>query len=291
MLLGTKNGTETGGHNTGETTEMSGKRLSAEEIARYRDEGLIIPNYRVPESLLGQMRGEVDRLIANHPDVAPEQLSGPHNPWGQSAELLGTEAFLSFCGFPDFLDMVEDLIGPDIILWGSQLFAKPGGTGKAVPWHQDGQYWPITPLRTVTLRIAIDGSSAENGCLRYIPGSHRDRALADHAVQLRDDYAIKQEIVELDDSSARDVVLAPGQISLHDVYLIHGSNPNASGKRRADYAIRYMPADALYDRRPDHPATRYAAKVSPTMNYAKRPLWLLRGQDRAGNDFQIGKGA
>ena len=269
---------------------MTGKRLSTTEIERYRTEGLVIPDYRVPDDLLGRMRRAVDDLIANHPNVAPEQLSGPHNPWGQSAELLGTEEFLEFCQFPDFLDMVEDLIGPDIVLWGSMLFAKPGGTGKAVPWHQDGQYWPITPLRTVTLRIAIDGSTPENGCMRYIPYSHRGRDLCEHAVQLRDDYAIKQEIVDLDDSDARDVVLEPGQISLHDVYLIHGSNPNTSGLRRADYAIRYMPADALYDRRADHPATQYAEKVSPTMNYAKRPLWLVRGQDRAGNDFQIGKG-
>ena len=270
---------------------MAGKRLSDAEIARYREEGLVIPDYRIPGDLLARMRRAVDELIENHPHVAPEQLSGPHTPWGQSAELLGTEEFLEFCQLPELLDMVEDVIGSDIILWGSMLFAKPGGTGKAVPWHQDGQYWPITPLKTVTVRIAIDGSTPENGCLRYVPGSHRGKDLREHAVQLRDDYAIKQEIVELNDSDARDVVLEPGQVSLHDVYLIHGSNPNTSGKRRADYAIRYMPADALYDRRPDHPATVYAAEVSPTMNYANRPLWLVRGQDRAGNDFAVGKGA
>jgi len=269
---------------------MAGKRLSSAEIEQYREEGLVIPDYRLPESLLGRMRQAVDDLIERHPHVPPEQLSGPHNPWGQSAQILGTEEFLEFCRFPELLDMVEDVIGPDIVLWGSMLFAKPGGAGKAVPWHQDGQYWPITPLKTVTLRIAIDGSTPENGCMRYVPGSHKERALQEHAVQLRDDYAIKQEIVAVDESRAADCVLEPGQISLHDVYVIHGSNPNTSGKRRADYAIRYMPGDALYDRRPDHPATVYAAKVSPTMNYAKRPLWLVRGRDRAGNDFRVGKG-
>lgn len=269
---------------------MPGNRLSDAEIARYRDEGLVIPDYRIPDDLLARLRRAVDELIERHPHVAPEQLSGPHNPWGQSAEILGTEEFLSICRHEELLDLVEDLIGPDIVLWGSMLFAKPGGVGKAVPWHQDGQYWPITPLRTVTLRIAIDGSTPENGCMRYIPFSHRERELRDHAVQLRDDYAIKQEIMDIDEAEARDVVLEPGQVSLHDVYVIHGSNPNRSGKRRADYAIRYMPATALYDRRPDHPATVYANKISPTMNYARRPLWLVRGRDRAGNDFEIGKG-
>jgi len=266
------------------------KRLSPAEMERYREGGLVIPDYRIPDSLLARMRAAVDDLIERHPHIAPEQLSGPHNPWGQSAQILGTEEFLEFCRHDEFLDMVEDLIGPDIILWGSMLFAKPGGTGKAVPWHQDGQYWPITPLRTVTLRIAIDGSRPENGCMRYIPGSHKDEAVQEHVVRLRDDYAIKQEIPDIDLSLAKDVVLEPGQISLHDVYLIHGSNPNKSGARRADYAVRYMPATALYDRRPDHPATLYSQKVSPTMNYPMRPLWLVRGQDRAGNDFETGKG-
>lgn len=269
---------------------MAGRRLSTAEIEQYQEEGLVIPGYRVPEFLLAKMRRAVDDFIERHPQVAPEQLSGPHNPWGQSAQILGSEEFLDFCQFPEFLDMVEDLIGPDIILWGSMLFAKPGNAGKAVPWHQDGQYWPITPLKTVTLRIAIDGSMPENGCMRYVPGSHKERALLQHEVQLRDDYAIKQEIVEVDESKVADCILEPGQISLHDVYLIHGSNPNTSGKRRADYAIRYMPADAFYDRSPEHPATVYAARVSPTMNYACRPLWLVRGEDRAGNDFEIGKG-
>ncbi len=270
---------------------MALKRLTAREVEQYREEGLVVPDYRIPDDMLARMCAAVDELIEKHPHVRPEQLSGPHNPWGQSAEVLGSEDFLEFCQFDELLDMVEDLIGRDIILWGSMLFAKPEGTGMAVPWHQDGQYWPIRPLQTVTLRIAIDGSMPENGCMRYIPGSHKAREILPHEVQLRDDYAIKQEIVDLDDSTARDVVLEPGQISLHDVYTIHGSNPNRSGKRRADYAVRYMPASSLYDRSPDNPATVYANKVSPTMNYPKRPIWLVRGEDRAGNDFQTGKGS
>lgn len=272
---------------------MSGRRktqLSPEEIARFHEDGLVVPDYRVPDDILDDMRQAVDRLIADHPDVRPEQLSGPHNPWGQSAGLVGNERFLDFCRFDEILDMVEQLIGPDIILWGSMLFAKPEGTGLAVPWHQDGQYWPISPLSTVTVRLAIDGSYPENGCMRIVPGSHKRREILEHSVQKRDDYAIKQEIVGLDDSNAKDVVLDPGQISIHDVYTVHGSNPNTSGRRRADYAIRYMPATSLYDRRPDHPATVYANEISPTMNYPMRPIWLVRGQDRAGNDFETGHG-
>jgi ectoine hydroxylase-related dioxygenase (phytanoyl-CoA dioxygenase family) len=186
--------------------------------------------------------------------------------------------------------MVEQVIGPDIILWGSMLFAKPAGDGKAVPWHQDGRYWPIEPLETVTVRVAIDGSDLENGCMQYIPGSHKSRSLELHEIDIRDDMALGQRMAEVDDSKAADCILAPGQISLHDVYTVHGSAHNRSTKRRADYAIRYMPATSLYDRSDDHPATVYARENSPNMNYTKRPIWLVRGRDRAGNDFSVGKG-
>ncbi|MEX0731158.1 MAG: phytanoyl-CoA dioxygenase family protein [Aquisalimonadaceae bacterium] len=269
-------------------TDSRQTRLTDEEIRTYQQEGLVIPDYRLPEDLLQRMRAEVDDLIERHPDVRPELLSGPHNPWGQSAQVLGTEAWLEFCRFPEILDMVEQLIGPDIILWGSQLFCKPAGHGMAVPWHQDAQYWPIHPPATVTVRIAIEDSLPENACMRYIPGSHHDHQVYGHEMLDRADVAVKQQIPDVDEEQARDDALLAGQISLHDLFLVHGSGENRSSKRRADYAIRYMPASSLYVRDPAHPANVYAASKSPLMRYTQRPLWLVRGADRAGNDFDIG---
>lgn len=271
-------------------TQARKTRLTETEIARFHDDGLVIPDYRIPEDLLGRMRAEVDDLIARHPDVRPELLSGAHNPWGQSAKIVGSWAWLEFCRFPEIVDMVEQLIGPDIILWGSQLFCKPAGHGMAVPWHQDGQYWPIDPLATVTVRIAIEDSLPENGCMRYLPGSHRSRDVVEHELVEATNVAVKQRIAGLDERVAKDDVLHAGQISIHDVYLIHGSSENRSNKRRSDYAIRYMPATSRYVRDPSHPANAYAAEKSQLMNYTQRPLWLLRGVDRAGNDFSAGHG-
>ncbi len=266
-------------------------RLSDAEISTYREQGLVIPDYRIPQDMLEQMRSAVDKLLADHPDVKPEQLSGPHNPWGQSSKVLGNQDWLNFCCHPELLDMVEQVIGPDIVLWGSQLFCKPAGVGMAVPWHQDGQYWPIDPLATVTVRIAIDDSLPENGCMRYIPGSHLARRVVQHELLDRTDVALRQQVVDIDESLARDDILYAGQISLHDVYLLHGSDVNRSNRRRADYAIRYMPASSRYVRDPAWPANAYAAQHSTTMSYVSRPLWLLRGSDKAGNDFQRGHGA
>lgn len=265
-------------------------RLSDAEVARFHAEGLVIPDYRIPEDMLARMRAEVEDLIARHPGVRPELLSGAHNPWGQSAKIVGSWAWLEFCRFPEIVDMVEQLIGPDVILWGSQLFCKPAGHGLAVPWHQDGQYWPIDPLATVTVRIAIDDSLPENGCMRYIPGSHRSRDVVAHEFVETPNVAIRQQVAELDESLARDDALGAGQISIHDVYLVHGSGENRSNRRRSDYAIRYMPATARYVRDPSFPANAYAAEKSQLMNYTTRPLWLLRGVNRAGNDLEIGHG-
>ena len=263
-------------------------RLSAEEVARFHDEGLVIPDYRLPADVLARMQGEVDQLIARNPDVRPEALSGAHNPWGQSAKLIGSQSFLDLCCHPEILDMVEQLIGPDIVLWGSQMFCKPAGHGLAVPWHQDGQYWPLDPLATVTVRIAIEDSIPENGCMRYIPGSHKARKLEHHEITTASNMALKQQIPDIDESRAVDDVLYAGMISIHDVYLLHGSAENRSSKRRSDYAIRYMPATTRYVRDPEFPANKLA---SEHMNYINRPLWLVRGQDRAGNDYQVGHGA
>jgi hypothetical protein len=265
-------------------------RLSDAEIARFHEEGLVIPDYRIPDRLLERMQTEVDDLVARHPEVRPEMLSGAHNPWGQSAKIVGSWAWLEFCRFGEIVDMVEQLIGPDIILWGSQLFCKPAGHGMAVPWHQDGQYWPIDPLATVTVRIAIEDSLPENGCMRYIPGSHRSRDVVAHEIVEDANMAIKQQVAAIDERLAKDDVLHAGQISIHDVYLVHGSSENRSAKRRSDYAIRYMPASSRYVRDASHPANAYAAQKSQMMNYTQRPLWLLRGADRAGNDFTIGHG-
>jgi hypothetical protein len=265
-------------------------RLTEAEIARYHDEGLVIPDYRIPAALLASLRTEVDRLIERNPEVRPEQLSGAHNPWGQSARMIGSPAFLDFCMFPEILDMVEQLIGPDIVLWGSQLFCKPAGHGMAVPWHQDGQYWPLDPLATVTVRLAIEDSVPENGCMRYIPGSHKTKKLERHEMVAASNVALKQQLSQFDESLARDDILCAGQISIHDVYLVQGSSENRSSMRRSDYAIRYMPATTRYVRDPAFPANAYAARESPLMNYTGRPLWLARGVDRAGNDFSIGHG-
>jgi Phytanoyl-CoA dioxygenase (PhyH) len=255
-------------------------RLSSQQVETYRRDGLVIPDYVLPRDLHAQLLEALERLICDNPNTPPEMLVSAHITDGPDL-VKGQDAFLEFCHHKPLLDMVEQVLGPDIILWGCHMFCKPPGKGREVPWHQDGRYWPIRPLATCTVWVALDDSTPDNGCMRFIPGSHRRGHTFQHRQDDRPDLALDfvLEDGDVDMATARDVVLPAGRMSLHDIYLVHGSNPNRSAKRRAGLAVRYMPATSLFDR-------AYGNRTTPqglTTGFATRPIWLARGQDRAGN--------
>jgi ectoine hydroxylase-related dioxygenase (phytanoyl-CoA dioxygenase family) len=261
--------------------------LTAAELAKYRDDGYVVPELRLAPARIDALREVLDRLIRDNPHIRPERLVSAHIEGQNSEGVRGSRAFLDLAHDDAILDLISDVIGPDIILWGCQIFCKPGGDGMEVPWHQDGQYWPIRPLATCTVWLALDPSTRANGCLRVIPGSHRGRILHPHLTEDRKDLVLTQRAADgtFDESTAADIELEPGQMSLHDVYMIHGSAPNRSPQRRAGVAIRYMPATSHFDRG----LMETNAKSGYTVDFARRPLWLLRGQDRTGrNDFVTG---
>ena len=259
--------------------------LTAVELEQYRTAGYVIPRYSLPADRVEALSATLDELIARNPNVRPEKLVSAHIEGHNDEGVVGSSLFLELARDPHILDMVEQVLGPDIVLWGCQIFCKPGGDGMAVPMHQDGQYWPIRPLANCTVWVAIDESKAENGCLRIVPGSHREQRIFEHDHDTRDGLVLRDKVrPEHIESEPVDVELEPGQMSLHDIYLIHGSNANRSSKRRAGVAIRYMPATSLFDRS----LIARSDNAGFTVDFSTRPLWLLRGRDRAGNDFEIG---
>ncbi|MBC8290942.1 MAG: phytanoyl-CoA dioxygenase family protein [Planctomycetes bacterium] len=261
--------------------------LTATEMASYQEHGYVVPEFRLPPDRVLKLREAMDRVIAANPATRPEQLVSIHIDGRNAEGVAGDSEFLAVARDEAILDMVEQCIGPDVILWGCQAFCKPSGDGMEVPWHQDGHYWPIRPLATCTVWIAIDDSVVENGCLRVIPGSHRERLLWTHEKQDRSDIVLNQSVADarFNESTAVDVELQAGQMSLHDVYLAHGSNPNLSTRRRAGLAIRYMPGTSLFDRDPEVTGT----SAGYTVDFSTRPIWLLRGEDQTGrNDFEAG---
>jgi ectoine hydroxylase-related dioxygenase (phytanoyl-CoA dioxygenase family) len=255
--------------------------LTEAEVAAYRERGIVVPGWRLPAERLARLRAALERVIAANPGLRPETLISAHIAEGGREGVRGDSEFLRLACDPDILGMVAQLIGPDLVLWGCQIFCKPGGDGREVPWHQDGHYWPIRPLATCTAWVAIDDSRVENGCLRVIPGSHR-AGLHEHLQDDRPLLALDRTIVPqaMAGSPPFDVELPAGALSLHDVHLIHGSAPNRSPRRRAGVALRYMPAAARFDRTLFQPRTTAGGLA---VDFATRPLWLVAGRDVAGN--------
>ncbi len=260
--------------------------LTPAEIERYLTRGQVTPQWRLPTAVLSRMQDALERLLRARQDIRPDFIALPHLPWNGDEGMEIAREFFDFVTDPDLLDLVSAVIGPDLILWASSVFCKPPGVGLEVPWHQDGQYWPIRPRATVTVWIALDDVTPENGCMRVIPGSHR---LGDftHEVSARDDLVLSNVLNDprIDLASAYDVIMTAGELSLHDVDIVHGSQPNRSPRRRAGFAIRYMPSTAHYDRS----LQLGNASATVPVEFAQRPIWLVRGVDRCGrNDFDIG---
>jgi len=246
--------------------------LTAQDIAHYHEHGFVVPNWRLPDAQLNAMRTAAEAMLAANPQY------GDLHP----ALLEEGEPWITFGGTDDIVAMVAQLIGDDIILWSSGYFGKPSGGGKATPWHQDGGYWPIRPLATCTAWVALDPSTKENGCLRVIPGSHKAGKLIAHERNDADNLTLNQELPagSFDAVAAHDIELEPGQISLHDVYMIHGSEPNNSGQRRRGITLRYMPTTSHFDR---DLAARQHAELG-VVDHTYRTLFQVSGGDACGRN-------
>ena len=145
---------------------------------------------------------------------------------------------------PRILALVRDILGDNLVSWGSHLFAKMPGDGKEVPFHQDAIYWPLTPTRSVTLWLAIDDVDAGDAAMQFVPGSHLDGAIPHEDVGLDGTRVLGRRALGMEQRPERFVdELRSGQASLHSDLLLHGSEANASDRRRAGFTIRYTSAE------------------------------------------------
>ena len=165
---------------------------------------------------------------------------------------------------PRVLDAVESLIGPDVLAWSTAWFSKMPGDKAFVSWHQDGTYWNLSEPRVVTAWVALTPASRANGCMRVVPGTHTKPMMPQRETYARDNVLSRgQEIaVEVNEADAVDLALRPGEMSLHHIWIVHGSEPNTSTTPRIGMAIRYV-----------SPAVRQDSPFKPL-------AMLVRGQDR-----------
>lgn len=263
------------------------EHLSRQDIEQFHEKGWIVPSFRLPEELLDEMREEYRLLLERNPLIDSDIMLAPHQESGGSQGVRGSGKWLEFATHPDLIQIATQLIGDDIILWGTTIFGKPAMSGKETPWHQDGEYYPIRPLETLTMWIPLDDVTPDNGPMRFIPGSHKAHTLYSHSWIEGDNKTINLvcDAEHFDESTAEDLLLDAGQVSFHDVYMIHGSKANLTTRRRAAFIVRLMPASSHYDHRLGaEMGAKHAAH-----GYGVRPLFLVHGADTCGkNNFSIG---
>ncbi len=210
------------------------KVLSEAAVRQYQEQGYFAP-IRVlsTEGALG-LRDKLETFEAGAGPLAGKIRQNSHLLFTWLADLIRS---------PTILDAVEDVLGPDLLCWGSSFFIKNPRDPGFVSWHQDSTYWGLDPADVMTAWIALSDSTTENGAMRVVPGTHLMDQIP-HKDTFRKENLLSrgQEImVDVDPGQAVTLELMAGEMSLHHVRLIHGSDPNPSDKRRIGYAIRYIP--------------------------------------------------
>ena len=239
----------------------------------YDQKGFVVVRNAIDADLADETLQHVHWLGKKHPDVRPEQLH--HN-------LLVNDPFMHrLVGDDRLLDIAESFIGPNIALFAAHYIAKRPGDGQAVEWHQDASYWPLEPMEVTTLWVAGTASTRENGCMRVLPGTHNQRVMKqrDLVDQDRDKFVLGTGIHpdQIDDSDAVDLELQPGDVSIHNPAIVHGSNANTSDRWRVGLTLRYIPTSTLVKKPAgEHQNLLLRGEAVPGVKnaYAERPTFV-----------------
>lgn len=238
--------------------------LTAEEVGSYRENGYVLHHRPLfSHDSFAQLNRIFEQQLAEKGEKLSDELDTPH---------FREPRLLQFLLSDQVLDLVEPITGPDIVLWSSHFICKDPFTGRATPWHEDSAFWEGRVSNydnIVTVWLALDRSTRDNGCMRVVPRSHHN-GFSDYAEVDRQRNTFDRQIAEVDESETVYFELEPGECSLHDARIIHGAAANTSPLRRCGYTMRYFPASTM---------------VYPDRNIGHK-LWLARGQDRAGNVYE-----
>lgn len=204
--------------------------------ARYQRDGFVFPYDAVSAETAREIRADLEAAeaeLANRPSELAILRSYPDR-------LL--PSFDALTREPRLLDAASQILGPDLMVWSSGMFVKEANTPHYVSWHQDLTYWGLDEVEELTAWVALSPATVQSGCMRFVPGSHKQR-IVPHVDSFAGNNLLSrgQEIaVDVEESEAVEVVLKPGQASLHHGHLFHSSGPNETDDRRIGVAIRYI---------------------------------------------------
>lgn len=217
------------------------RTLTGEQIAAFNRDGYLKGIRIFDQAEIADIRRYFDALLARTIAAGGDSysISTAHLRYGRVYDLLTD---------PRIVARIRDLLGENLIAWGSHFFCKMPGDGKRVSWHQDASYWPLSPSKAVTAWLAIDDATVENACMRFIPGSHRLGHLT-YTLSENDEANVLNQTVTGAETLGEpvNVGLQAGEISIHSDLLLHGSEANQSNRRRCGLTLRYCPADVRAD--------------------------------------------
>ncbi len=213
------------------------RKLTLQQVEAYNRDGYIAPLDIYSPAEIAEIRDYFDRLLARVLAAGGDSysISSAHLKYGRVYDILTDRRIVEY---------VRDLLGENVVAWGSHFFCKLPHDGKNVAWHQDASYWPLTPTKAVTVWLAIDDADCENACMRFIRGSHHFGHLTYRPSDSSEHNVLNQTIENPEQyGEPVDDVLRAGQASIHSDLLLHGSEANHSDRRRCGLTLRYAAAD------------------------------------------------
>ncbi|HEX2034336.1 MAG TPA: phytanoyl-CoA dioxygenase family protein [Chloroflexota bacterium] len=233
--------------------------LTPAQIEQFNEQGFLIVENVLTEDELAAMRARAEQIARGElaPDSGIRRQVEPGIERGEATAesyelslrkmvglaLARDPAFEAHAKRPRIVEMVQALLGPDLALYQDQLFMKAPYVGSRQPYHQDqpAGFYIDPPELLVTCWTALDASTEENGCLRYLPGSHKLGPLSREERAAWEARALAGELTD-----EVPLVLPPGGCGLHHGWLLHASDVNRSAKRRRGYAMHYVSARCRY---------------------------------------------
>ncbi len=219
------------------TENDSPSTLSARQIEQYNRDGYV-------SGLVAFEEAEANEVQAYFDDLLERTLAAGKDAYSISTAHMKHGRVYDILQHPRIVAAVVDLLGPNVVGWGSHFFCKLPHDGKQVSWHQDATYWPLTPTKTVTVWLAIDDTDAENANMRFVPTSHVHGVLPYRESDAAEGNVLNQTVDAVERfGEPIDNALRAGEFSMHADLLLHGSEANDSDRRRCGLTLRYCAAE------------------------------------------------
>jgi non-heme Fe2+,alpha-ketoglutarate-dependent halogenase len=242
--------------------------LSEQQRHFYQENGYLYPLQVFSETETAEFRRQFDDYTAQNKDRLSKLIPRERRTV-YALTHLSLPWVYQIVSHPRVLDAVEGAIGPNLLVWGSDWFVKFPGDAAFISWHQDGAYWGLQPPKVTTAWIALSPSTLESGCMQVMPGTQKTQLPQRETYALDNALSRGQEIaLDVDESKAVALSLAPGEMSLHHIGIAHGSKANKSNYARVGIAVRYIAPEVVQQ------------------GTERQIVQLVRGKDAYGN-FEI----